>query len=347
MESHPTTRNLETLFGYTHEEAAFLGLAALNSGYFLRRQFSSFAGVVRGKRATHLIEKLTTNGHIRQLTFRSDRAIYHLCARPFYAALGDENNRNRRKHHPFTIKNRIMGLDFILEHPSERFLGTENERLIFFSERLEVPADVFPAKRYCAKKDIGQHTDRYFVDKFPISVRNESLSPPVVRFAFVDEGLNGLSAFETYLRQYRGLFQRLEGFEVVYVAAVEQHFCAARALFGRWFGDWDFTDAQKAASRLINYFQQRERYERKEASTFTPSAVKQFRADRQQFSGAEYEQLFADWRVRGNSAVYEKVTHSSAPRCAISARFSTHLLHCDYNLFGSVAKGKWEIQLGA
>jgi hypothetical protein len=347
MEANPTIQNLETLFGYTHEETAFLGLAALNSGYFLRRQFSSFAGVVRGKRATHLIEKLTRNGHIRQLTFRSDHAIYHLCARPFYAALGDENNRNRRKHQVLTIKNRIMGLDFILEHPSERFLGTENERLTFFADRLEMPTDVFPAKRYRAKKDIGQHTDRYFVDKFPISVRNEPLPSPVVRFAFVDEGLNGLSAFQTYLRQYRGLFQRLESFEVVYVAAVEQHFRAAEALFARWFGDSDSTGAQKAASRLVDYFQQRERYERKDASTFTPSAVKQFRADRQQFSGAEYEQLFVDWRVRGDSAVYETFTHSSAPRCASSARFSTHLLHCDYNLFGSVAKGKWEVQLGA
>jgi len=347
MESNPTIRNLETLFGYTREEAAFLALAALNSGYFLRRQFSSFAGVVRGKRATHLIEKLTTNGHIRQLTFRSDRAIYHLCARPLYAALGDENNRNRRKHHVFTIKNRIMGLDFILEHPSERFLGTENERLTFFSERLDAPIEVFPAKRYRAKKDIGQHTDRYFVDKFPISVRNESLPPPVVRFAFVDEGLNGLSAFETYLRQYRGLFDSLESFEVIYVAAVEQHFRAAKALFARWFGDSDATKSQKLASRLIEYFQQRERYDRKDASTFTRSAVKQFRADRQQFSGAQYEQMFSDWRARGDSVVYAMLTQSSAPRCASSRRFSTHLLRFDYNLFGSVAKGKWEAQLGA
>lgn len=347
MEAYPAARNLERLFGYTKDEAAFLCLAALNSGYFLRRQFSAFAGVGRGKRAALLLDKLQTNGHAKQLAYRADRTIYHLCARPFYAALGDENNRNRRKHQVFTIKNRIMGLDFILEHPSERFLGTEDERLAFFAERLKVPIGVFPAKRYRAKKDIGQHTDRYFVDKFPISVRNEFLSSPVVRFAFVDEGLNGVTAFETYLRQYRGLFQELGTFELIYVAAIEQHFRTAKALFARCFGEPDSANAQKRASRLIEYFQQRERYERKDASTFTPPAVKQFRVDRQQFSGAIYEQLFAGWRVQGDPVVYGNLAHLDAPRCASSPRFSTHLLRFDYNVFGSVAKGKWEVQFGA
>src|SRR5262245_3472010 len=92
-------------FGYNAEEGRFLVIAALHSGYFLRRQHLAFVGGTKGWKDVLLIEKLKANRHCRVTVCRHNRMIYHLSAKPFYAALGEQDNRNRREHQPSTIKN--------------------------------------------------------------------------------------------------------------------------------------------------------------------------------------------------------------------------------------------------
>src|SRR5689334_1466191 len=111
--------------GYSEREAAFLCIAALHGGYFLRRQYAQFLGKSVGGTAAALIEKVLTKGHARGTTFAAGTHIYHLCARPFYAAIGQEDNRNRRLREPATIKNKLMGLDFVLTRPEHLYLATE------------------------------------------------------------------------------------------------------------------------------------------------------------------------------------------------------------------------------
>jgi hypothetical protein len=72
-------------FGYTRSEAAFLCLAALHSGYFLRRQFRRFAGASRGYRDDLLIEKILSSKHGQVDTSRKQAIVCHLCSRPFTA----------------------------------------------------------------------------------------------------------------------------------------------------------------------------------------------------------------------------------------------------------------------
>jgi hypothetical protein len=74
--------------GYGPRESDFLHLAALHSGYFLRRQYCRFLGKAAGGTAAALIEKLLNQGHVKGTTFAGNVHIYHLNARPFYAALG-------------------------------------------------------------------------------------------------------------------------------------------------------------------------------------------------------------------------------------------------------------------
>src|ERR1039457_3697106 len=97
--------------GYAARESAFLCPAALHGGYFLRRQYSQFLSQSPGGSAAALIEKVLDNGHAKGTTYATNTHIYHLSARPFYAALGQEDNRNRRLRQPATIKNKLMGLD--------------------------------------------------------------------------------------------------------------------------------------------------------------------------------------------------------------------------------------------
>src|SRR5262245_16778944 len=101
-------------FGYTEQESAFLCLAALHGGYFLRRQYAQFLRRHDGGTVTQLIEKTLALGHTKASTYRQKIQLYHLCARAFYTALGQADNRNRRRHQTDAIKNKLMGFDFVL-----------------------------------------------------------------------------------------------------------------------------------------------------------------------------------------------------------------------------------------
>ena len=86
---------LENL-GYGRREAGFLCLAALHSGYFLRRQYRAYLGAKPGWADDLLITKITNLGHGRILTLGFKTQVCHLSARPFYRALGEEDNLHRR-----------------------------------------------------------------------------------------------------------------------------------------------------------------------------------------------------------------------------------------------------------
>ena len=156
-------------FGYTEREAAFLLTAALHGGYFLRRQYLSAIGTQSGGNAAALIDKLLALKHASVAVGCNNTKLYHLCARPFYAALGEEDNRNRRERPRFAIKNRLMGLDFVLGHSENTYLVTEREKVDFFTGTLGVDRSLLPVKRFTSQQSKAT-TDRYFVDKYPIFI---------------------------------------------------------------------------------------------------------------------------------------------------------------------------------
>jgi hypothetical protein len=226
------TRALEDL-GYTPCEAVFLCLAALHSGYFLRRQFGRFAGASRGYRDDLLIEKLLSNKHGQVYGSGKKRIIYHLCSRPFYSAIGEPNNRQRRERPPFAEEAKLMAFDCVLANQEHRYLATEAEKVGYFTGELGIKIDNLPTNIYSSRKTEST-TDRYFVDKFPIFLETPS-QEPVVSFCYVDEGVIATPGFETYLKQYMALFRALGRFQLVYVATKEQPFRLAEKMFYRFF----------------------------------------------------------------------------------------------------------------
>jgi hypothetical protein len=198
-------------FGYSEPEASFLCLAALQGGYFLRRQYAFYIGGKDGGNVTQLVQKAVTKGHLRSSTWRQNTQLYHLCARPFYEALGQGENRNRRPREVLTIKNKVMGLDFVLAHRRVHYLATEQEKLDYFTGTLKLDVSQLPGKLYRSRKSAAA-TARYFVDKYPLFLSAEKEktaapgTPPVVSFCFVDEGMLSTSRFESYLSEYSSLF---------------------------------------------------------------------------------------------------------------------------------------------
>jgi len=61
---------------------------------------------------------------------------YHVGAKPFFTAIGEEDNRNRRWRQPYPVKIKLMGLDFVFAHRQHHYLATEAEKLDYFAGTL-------------------------------------------------------------------------------------------------------------------------------------------------------------------------------------------------------------------
>jgi hypothetical protein len=326
-----------TRFGYNETEAQFLCLAALHGGYFLRRQFGQFIRREDGGTVSQLTERALALVHVRTSTWRYNTQLYHLCARPFYEALGQGDNRNRRPREWAAIKNKVMGFDFVLAHRHVRYLATEQEKLDYFTGTLGLDPAVLPGKGYRARRR-PVVTTRYFLDKYPLFLTEESREgmPPGPTFCFVDEGMISLSRFETYLAQYQVLFAALRAFQLTYVAANERHFAGARMMFARFLmsavsgaGGHDHREG------LLAYFKARRLYETKQFASLDRSQLILFRDGRERFSDTDHEALYARWQTVGDVAIAQKPVPERAVAPRIRGTFSTYLLTYDYGLFGS------------
>jgi hypothetical protein len=206
---------------YTKREAEFLRLAALQSGYFLRRHFNEFIGKECGALAQRFIERGLHQTDFKALPTRP--VVYHATGSSLYAALGDPQNRNRREHETATVRRRLMALDFLLLHSSKTFLVTEQEKLSHFASS-GVQQSVLPGEMFGTAR-------RYFVDRQPICFSENGAAPGVAEFAFIDEGLRYFSRFELFLKVHRGLFHALPGTCLVFATCDKARFVRAEQLF--------------------------------------------------------------------------------------------------------------------
>lgn len=338
LTNHERKAALEA-FGYTEREAHFLCLAALHGGYFLRRQYASFRRGPDGGNVTQLIEKVLDLGHAEADTYKANVHIYHLAARPFYAALGQEDNRNRRRKELVTIKGKLMGLDFVLAHPDKEYLATEQGKCSFFQDVLHLELQHLPSKKYASQ---GRPAERYFVEKYPIfySPSPQPACPPVVSFCFVDPGLFGVVAFETFLSHYSDLFAHLRVFAVIYVAAKEVLFAKARSTFERFASGrpaaTDWIGLHGSVAKILEHFEARRLFEAKEFASFDRAKLIRFRDQHEEYSGPEIEALYERWKAGERVDWPTNSGPKQDPPRSNLGRFSTYLLEHSYDLFGNV-----------
>lgn len=193
--------------GFTPRQAAFLTTVALHSGYCIRRQYAAFAGLKYGKNVRDFLDRLVDCKLADRITVRADRgSIYHLFARRFYTAIGQENNRNRRRASLPTIARSLMLLDFVLEHREFDWYATEADKMELFVTRLGVPESVLPQRGYKAKEShrpAADDTTRYWIQKLPLFVAENS-----VHFVCLvtDPQASGI---ESFVREHAPLLRHL------------------------------------------------------------------------------------------------------------------------------------------
>jgi hypothetical protein len=327
--------NLKAM-GYTDSEAEFLCLAALHSGYFVRRQFLAYIDRLTGWADTALAEKVVRNGHCKQHVFRHNRSVYSFCSKPFFEVLGEPDNRNRRLHEVFTMKNRLMSLDFIIQNRSCRFLATEAERVGHFCQRMGLNIAVLPSKVYPAMAGTGS-TTRYFVDKYPIYIDvPQSGAEELAHFCYVDEGQHGMSRFRNYLDQYARMFAGLPQFRLVYVSCFESRFKAAQSIFEKAVNaDDECVPDGHSMLRVLEHFRDRAAYENGDFERFDQNRLIRFRRDRSAFAAPKYDALFAEWKRSGDEIVSEQSSSDMGPGRA-SSWFCAYRLPFRYEFFGTL-----------
>lgn len=279
-------------FGYTEIEARFLYIVATHSGYFLPRQFVAYAGVQWGKRSTHFAEKIESHGHAAWREYQTTGGVYHLFAKKLYAEIGKENIRNRRKHSLEFIRTRIVLLDFILANLQYDYFETEEQKICYFSEQLQIPKKSLPAKTY-AGNSRTEPTLRYFVDKYPLFLDcSGSSSAPVVTFSYIDPGQASIAGFSHHLRNYDSLLQRVGNFRFLYIANSTMQFVAAE----RCFCSLVKTGLRGAIfTEILRYFHMRNAWELQKYGTLTNDDIEWLHEAMRRFQGEPFDSLYRKW----------------------------------------------------
>jgi hypothetical protein len=166
-----TTERVSVLapFGFTERQARFLATVMLHSGVFVGRQYAAFAGITHGQKVHDFVEELLLRRFVTSIRLGSTgRArIFHVHHKPLYTAIGEPDNRHRRRVTIDRAIERLMVLDGVLADRSVTWLGSEREKRHYFKERLgdSVRDNEYPRLLFGKGTNI---TVRYFPDKLPI-----------------------------------------------------------------------------------------------------------------------------------------------------------------------------------
>lgn len=283
--------------GYTPRQARFLTLVVLHSGFFVRRQYVTFIGRPHGAVTVTFLRELLHRRHAVVTDAPSTGQIYHVTSKAVYAGLGQENNRNRRRHGAANIRRRLMALDFVLAHRDAVILATEQEKVAYFTTEHKVTPPMLPAIEY-KSPDTGATTRRCFVEKFPIAVF-QRLSR--VAFTYIDDDEATADGFTTFLDRYRPLMERLRvGVELIVVTTTAHHVDRAQAVVARQLGGRG--DVWSVAT-LLAYVRARLRLEERALAGAAQQDLDALRRDLASVAREPGDTVYRLWRAHGDAVL--------------------------------------------
>ena len=155
-------------FGFTERQAAFLVEVMLHSGFFLGRQYCTFARIVRGQKMVDFFEKLTSRRLATPYLCGHNKArVYHVHNATLYDAIEQRDVRFRKRMALGRALERLMMLDHVIAHREFRWLGAEQDKVAHFLTTTSLDRDALPRLAFGVEPNI---TVRYFPDKLPIGV---------------------------------------------------------------------------------------------------------------------------------------------------------------------------------
>jgi len=269
------------------------------SGYFTSEQYQRFSGTTQ-QNASLFLDKITLSKLIKSYPYEKGKLLCHLHSKPIYEALEIENNRHRRLHEIIYIKSKLMGLDFILEHPELNFLATEEDRISFFSDQ-GISLESLPVKIYHSPTSTTK-TKRYFVDKYPIFTADAG-GGFVVTFCYIDPVMYTTGRhFRTHLESYRKLFQGLKNFRLLYISHDKKSIQKGRKIFQEYSETLlkaGQVSGVQISPELMDYFQIKRDIELEKYEKITGERAGRYRKYLEKYTGKDIEIIYRKWMETG------------------------------------------------
>src|SRR5216684_2590098 len=254
-------------FGYNEQEAHFLYLAAIHSGYFTRHQFLSFTHQTKGCLVHRFTTKLLTEHHAQATQYGHKTYVFKLTSRKIYDLIGKQDLRDHRFHTADFIRKRLLILDFVLAHPDLQYLESQEDKLKFFHEQLGVPASLLLGQTD-GTEGLDPSLNRFFKDRFPVFVFPRNGSTPgsaLPTFVYCDPAHHGISWFASYLDRHQVFLRRLPAFNLIYATPTRWKLDRASQVFTAIFRNADRPDPE----HLARYFQIRRLWEARQHASLT------------------------------------------------------------------------------
>jgi hypothetical protein len=294
-----TTERTEAIaaFGFTERQARFLVEVLIHSGVFVERQYCTFAGIVHGQKTTDFLRTLVERGYARpiQVGARHRGRLFHLCYKPLYAAVGQADNRHRRRMPLGRMIERLMVLDAVLADRTVTWLGTEFDKRSYFMRQLQgqVQLREFPRLTFGSG---ARSTIRYFPDKLPIGIQRDKWDEHI--FLYLVTSPVPMD-FRLFLLRHGELLRFLVRWTIRVL--VPEPFARAIRQFGHAAREQIATPiSPESAEELEWFFRERERRQH-DPSRPTDGrfrqAVSAFRAPR-------FRALYRFWQQDGGSAIW-------------------------------------------
>lgn len=324
---------LDEALGFTARQARFLTLVALHSGYCLRRNYAAFARLGYGKNVRGFLDGLVDRQLARRIVFQANRGhIYHLFGRAIYAALDQEDNRNRRYAGAALIARKLMLLDFVLDQPDRDWYVTEGEKVTLFTVRFLVPMHALPRRRYDSLVSDGDPTVRYFIHKLPVFLAGD---PPTAHFMCLVTNPNAVDV-QLFVRDHLRLLTGLPAWTLVVVRPAHissDERCVQQFNVALRTADSASPSIDVTTARWL--FETRQRIENDDLKRVPVADIKQYRERRDRF-GHRLDGLYHRWQEVGNAALQALDVPHDRSLSPDSARVIVHALPHRYEQFGAM-----------
>ena len=203
--------------GWTGRRAEWIALACFHGGVFTRVQWTSFLGS-HHETVGRAVRKLVAQSVAIEEKPPGIKGIGRICrihGRGIYKALGLGDRRRRRITSPEVTMRRLLGLDYVLEHPGLPWLPTEADRVAAF-EALGIERELLPQRVY--RGALGG-LRRYFPLGLPIALDAEHAV-----FVYAEPGHDTATALRSWGAKHGDLWKALWdlGLKIEVVAVIRR-----------------------------------------------------------------------------------------------------------------------------
>ena len=279
-------------FGFTPRQARFLTTVMLHAGVCVQRQYAHFAGIANGQLTRDFFARLVRERIATAYPcWRGVARIYHVHHKGLYRAIGEPDNRHRRRLVISRATDRLMILDAVLRTPETAWLGSEREKVTGCVHMLGVALADLPQLTFEAG---GQRTVRYFPAKLPIAICGRELT---LLFVAAD---TDAKAFRGFLHAHRALIERVPRGRLrlavprARAAAPRTHALVANAFFA--------APVRPAVLEEFRWYCQTRLHAERASPTMTPPDKTRFLLAKRAFGSPRFFEVYRDWVRRGDVA---------------------------------------------